>query len=151
LTGPPPIHAAMDSRSSPLGDVERASYLRGIELFNQHHFFEAHEVWEEIWRPSQGSRRNFYQGLIQCAVALEHYCRSNPRGVISLSRSYPHKFHGLPAIFLGMDVRGFVASMEEMLRPVTSARPLPERGKIQIDLSRAPLISIDLSGASSAC
>lgn len=151
MTGAPPIHASSDSRSSALNEVERASYLRGIELFNQHHFFEAHEVWEEIWRPAQGSRRNFYQGLIQCAVALEHYRRSNPRGVISLSRSYPRKFHGLPAIFLGLDVRGFVSSMEEMLRPITSATPLPERGKTQIDLSRAPSISIDLSDDRSSC
>ena len=24
-------------------------YLAGIRLFNDHDFFEAHEVWEEYW------------------------------------------------------------------------------------------------------
>ena len=28
-------------------------YLRGIELFNQHKFWESHEAWEEIWRASE--------------------------------------------------------------------------------------------------
>ena len=29
-------------------DTERKLYLDGIELFNAHEFFEAHEVWEDI-------------------------------------------------------------------------------------------------------
>jgi pimeloyl-ACP methyl ester carboxylesterase len=43
--------------------------------------FEAHEVWEEAWRPlPPGAERRSLQGLIQLAVALEHRRRGNPRG-----------------------------------------------------------------------
>src|SRR5204862_3513477 len=77
-------------------DLERKLYLEGIELFNDHEFFEAHETWEEIWHMAYGLKHQFYQGLIQCAVALEHYLRSNPRGVMSLYKSYQTKFKDVP-------------------------------------------------------
>src|SRR2546430_14042890 len=69
-------------------EEERKLYFEGIQLFNEHEFFEAHEVWEDIWHMAYGTKYEFYQGLIQCAVALEHYARSNPRGVVSLYDSY---------------------------------------------------------------
>ena len=132
----------MSSTSMPL-DLERKLYLQGIELFNEHEFFEAHETWEDIWHMAYGIKHDFYQGMIQAAVALEHYRRSNPRGVLSLHRSYPPKFRNVPERFMGLDVPKFLGAMEEVLRPVTTANPVPERGQIELDLARAPKISLE--------
>ncbi|MGC3968698.1 MAG: DUF309 domain-containing protein [Pirellulales bacterium] len=55
-------------------------YLKGIELFNTCEFFEAHEAWEELWQEHFGPDRKFYQGLIQAAVAVHHFCNGNIRG-----------------------------------------------------------------------
>ena len=63
-------------------ELERKLYYDGIHLFNEHEFFEAHETWEDIWHMAYGLKHEFYQGMIQAAVALEHYRRSNPRGVV---------------------------------------------------------------------
>jgi len=41
------------------------SYFEFIQLFNERHFFEAHEVLESLWREEKGSDRDFFQGLIQ--------------------------------------------------------------------------------------
>src|SRR5438105_1300203 len=98
-------------------DLERKLYYQGIQLFNEHEFFEAHETWEEIWHHACGLKHDFYQGMIQCAVALEHYRRSNPRGVLSLYNSYRPKFAKLPPVFMGLDIRTFLKSMHETLRP----------------------------------
>ena len=38
-------------------------YLAGIVLFNRGDYFEAHEVWEELWADSHGTERKFHQGL----------------------------------------------------------------------------------------
>src|ERR687894_832257 len=65
-------------------ELERKLYYDGITLFNEHEFFEAHEVWEDVWHMAYGLKHYYYQGLIQCTVALELYRRSNPRGVVSL-------------------------------------------------------------------
>ena len=66
-------------------------YLAGIEHFNTCDFFEAHEVWEELWTEYQGPSRKFYQGLIQVAVCLHHLGNGNTRGAKKLyfgSRGY---------------------------------------------------------------
>jgi len=124
-------------------ELEKKLYLDGIALFNDHEFFEAHEVWEDIWHEAYGTKFEFYQGMIQCAVALEHYARSNPRGVVSLYDSYRRHFKDVPDVFMGLNVKGFLAQMREALRPVLDADPLPARGAITLDLSTAPRIQLE--------
>src|ERR1051326_7414119 len=125
-----------------LPDVERKLYYDGIHLFNEHEFFEAHEVWEDAWHMAWGIKHDFYQGLIQCAVALEHYRRSNPRGVLSLYKSYQPKFAHVPDIFMGLDIKKFLTEMHAALRPVLDANPLSDRGQIDLDLSTTPKIQL---------
>src|SRR3954464_12608394 len=121
---------------------ERSIYLEGIRLFNEHEFFEAHETWEDCWNMAYGLKHEFYQGMIQCAVALEHYCRSNPRGVLSLFKSYNKKFANVPPMFMGLDVGAFLEKMRLVLSPVIEADPLPEKGEIQLDHARVPKIEL---------
>jgi hypothetical protein len=123
-------------------ELERKLYFDGIELFNAHEFFQAHEVWEDIWHEACGVKHEFYQGLIQCAVALEHYRRSNPRGVLSLFDSYRGKFRRVPPVFMGLDVNRFLEQMHAVLRPVLDARPTPQRGQIELDYARVPRIQL---------
>ena len=62
-------------------------YLAGIVLFNRGDFFEAHEVWESLWMETFTPEKKFYQGLIQAAVGLCHFCNGNGRGAIKLYKS----------------------------------------------------------------
>lgn len=124
---------------SPMpAEQERALYYAGIACFNAGEFFQAHERWEEVWHLVDGPKRRFYQGLIQCAVALEHYRRGNWRGVRSLARSYPGKFAGLPAVFLGLEIEPFLNQMRQVLRPVLEMPIPPEPGALELDLARSP-------------
>ena len=122
---------------------ERELYLEGIRLFNEHSFFEAHEVWEEIWVTAQGDRNRFYQGMIQCAVALEHYRRSNPRGVVSLRRTYAKHLAGLPPVYMGINLETFLAEMDAVLRPVTTSSVPLERGSITLDPATVPVLRLE--------
>ena len=123
--------------------LERKLYLEGIQLFNEHEYFDAHEAWEDVWHMAYGIKHDYYQGMIQCAVALEHYRRSNPRGVVSLYKSYRPKFENVPPKFMGLDVTNFLDQMREALRPVTDAEPLPEKGTIELDLTCVPKIALE--------
>jgi predicted metal-dependent hydrolase len=123
-------------------EEEKKLYYTGIQLFNEHEFFEAHEVWEDAWHMAYGTKYEFYQGLIQCAVALEHYARSNPRGVVSLYNTYRKHFKEVPETFMGLDVKSFLARMHDALRPVLEANPLPEKGQIQLDYNDLPKITL---------
>jgi uncharacterized protein len=133
----------MSTQASMPAELEKKLYLEGIELFNEHDFFEAHEMWEDVWHMAYGIKHDFYQGMIQAAVALEHYLRSNPRGVISLHKSYPPKFRNVPSQFMGLNVTRFLEAMEIALKPVILADPLPEKGDIELDLSSVPKISLE--------
>lgn len=89
-----------------------ASYLEGIRLFNEGRYWDAHEVWEEIWAPlpKDSDERLFYQGLIQIAAALLHRERARTnrersgRAALRCYRSGMEKLAGLPDRFLGMDL-----------------------------------------------
>ncbi|MCI0640570.1 MAG: DUF309 domain-containing protein [Gemmataceae bacterium] len=98
-------------------------YLAGIVLFNRGDFFEAHEVWEELWMETFGPEKSFYQGLIQAAVGLCHFCNGNLRGAVKLyhsSRDYMIK-HG--PVFLGLDLNRFWDDMEKCFAPLLTAQP----------------------------
>lgn len=59
---------------------KQQKFQRGIHHFNSCEFFEAHEVWEEIWLTEPEPEKTFLQGLIQIAAAFHHYCRGNSWG-----------------------------------------------------------------------
>jgi uncharacterized protein len=63
---------------------ESGQFRRGITLFNAGKFFEAHEVWEELWLEETLPEKTFLQGLIQVAAAFHHHLRGNSRGRRSL-------------------------------------------------------------------
>lgn len=74
-----------------MSDEYHPLYLQGIALFNEEDFFEAHEVWEELWTEIIGPDKKFYQGLIQAAVALLHFGNENlggARKVYESARKY---------------------------------------------------------------
>ncbi len=82
-------------------------YLEGIELFNAGRYFDAHEIWEEIWLRSSGATKLFYQMLIQAAVGLHHYERGNARGGRGMHKAVAGKIGQLPKIFMSLDVADF--------------------------------------------
>ena len=95
----------MDESYEPL-------YLKGIHEFNTCEFFEAHEVWEELWQDYQGPSRKFYQGLIQVAVCLHHFGNGNTRGARKLYHSSRNYLEAYRPRHLGLDVDKLIAEME---------------------------------------
>ena len=58
--------------------------LQGIREFNRGDWYECHETVEDLWIGSEGEVRDFYQGIIQLAVALHHWRNGNFGGAVSL-------------------------------------------------------------------
>jgi predicted metal-dependent hydrolase len=63
---------------------ETEKFRTGVALFNARKFFEAHEVWEELWLAAAEPEKTFLQGLIQLAAAFHHQGRRNLQGTQSL-------------------------------------------------------------------
>ena len=64
--------AALDGWSPHEGTSQTLALQKGALLFNQHLFFEVHEVLEAQWLQESGDVKQFLQGLIQIAVAFHH-------------------------------------------------------------------------------
>jgi len=116
-------------------------YLQGIEYFNECEFFEAHEVWEEVWQEYQGPSRRFYQGLIQVAVCLHHFGNGNVRGAKKLfhsSRGYLEKF---TPRHRGLDVEKLLRELEHCCEEILiSQEEIPQ---VEIVVDRIPEIHLD--------
>lgn len=69
-------------------------FQHGIELFNRQHFFECHEVLEELWKPERGPQRLFLQSIIHLAVAFYHHQQRNPAGTTRQLRKGLKKLAG---------------------------------------------------------
>ncbi len=63
---------------------EEDALERGLSLFNEGEFFEAHEVWEDWWRAADATEKLTIQGMIQVTVAMHHYVSGNLDGARSV-------------------------------------------------------------------
>src|ERR1700723_3702267 len=88
-------------------------YLAGIVLFNRGDFFEAHEVWESLWMETFSPEKQYYQGLIQAAVGLCHFCNGNVRGAVKLYHSSHDYMKRYGVLFMGLDLTAFWSQMDQ--------------------------------------
>ena len=100
-----------------MNDAEK--FKLGVADFNAGRFFEAHEVWEELWLAATEPEKTFLQGLIQVAAAFHHHGRRNARGTRSLLTAGIAKLAGCPDDFHGVaiaELRNDAERWIEMLR-----------------------------------
>ena len=117
-------------------------YLQGIAYFNACEFFEAHEVWEDLWKSYSGDLRLFYKGLIQAAVALHHFANGNIRGarkVYGSSRGYLEQYR---PTCVGMDVDKFLAEFDACFADVAATSE--QFPNIELNPELIPEIWLDL-------
>ncbi len=115
-------------------------YLEGIRYFNDCEFFEAHEVWEDLWADVQGEPRKFYQGLIQAAVCLHHFGNGNIRGARKLFHSSRKYLEPYGPSYLGMDVERFLEQMAHCCAEVVASDE--EFPNLEIDPEKIPEIHL---------
>lgn len=109
-------------------------YLEGIEHFNKCDFFEAHEVWEELWADTQGEPRRFYQGLIQVAVCLHHFGNGNIRGAKKLYFGCRGYLQDYQPKYQGLDLDKLLTQLESCCREILDSKEEFPRVEIVPDL-----------------
>lgn len=112
--------------------------LQGIEDFNAGRYFDAHEIWEEVWLRSSGDTKLFYQMLIQAAVGLHHYERGNARGARGMHANVIEKLGRLPSVFMSLDLadfsRQFKAALAELIDNNNESAPADDKHRPRIKL-----------------
>lgn len=100
-----------------------AGFLDGVRLFNQGHFFETHEVWEDIWRSAPAEERDFYQGMIHLTVALYQAGRANWGAAHSQLRRAAKRLERYEPNRGELDVRGLRDSVAEAVADLAAGAP----------------------------
>jgi len=114
--------------------ADNPQFLEGIRCFNCRAFFEAHEVWEDLWRDDQGPARRFYQGLIQLAVCLHHFRNGNTRGAKKLCLSGSAYLEPYRPAYLGLDLDRLLKELQVCCGELLSSQePIPTT-KLDLDL-----------------
>jgi hypothetical protein len=89
-------------------------YLYGIDLFNHGYYWEAHEVWEELWRACgrSGPAGTFLKALIGLAAAGFKVRVGNLQGVRRHAQRAARLFHETAMVigphgpsYMGLDLR----------------------------------------------
>lgn len=101
--------------SAQESELETRPYLEGIRLFNQGHYWHAHEQWEVCWLRSEEPDATFYKGIIQAAAALVHWQKGNLRGLRRNWEKARPKLVALPSSVHGLDLAALVHEMDRFV------------------------------------
>ncbi|MDR3572469.1 MAG: DUF309 domain-containing protein [Anaerolineaceae bacterium] len=83
--------------------------IEGLELFNAHEYFEAHESLETAWRQEPGPIRELYRGILQVSVAYYHLLRKNYAGARKVFQRCHRWLEPFPESCQGIDLANFKA------------------------------------------
>ncbi len=128
---------------------ENIDYLYGVDLYNFSYWWEAGEVWEGLWKRTEGDYKLFFQGLIQISISLlKRHVRKLP-GLRILStegrdklRQVFNKLDDPSGIFMGINLREYLTRLDEFFSPFFS-HTVSEQTYLQVTVK--PLIYLQVS------
>ena len=107
-------------------------FARGISLFNHGHFFEAHEVLEDVWRAAPVEQKKFLQGLVQLAVAFHHHSTGNHVGMRSVMERGIRNLGGQPDGFCGIKLAPLMQSLAGWREAMENGQKPPPLPRIEM-------------------
>ncbi len=81
---PPPAPASTVSSQPDCKGPLHPKAIEGLELFNNGHYWKAHEALEAAWREETDPIRELYRGILQAGVVYLHITRYNFAGAMKV-------------------------------------------------------------------
>ena len=119
-------------------------FLAGVEHFNDHEFWEAHEDWETVWLAAESDIDQFLQGLIQLAAAYHHLKRGTLRGGVRLFEAALRRLESFPDPYCGI-ARASAEAAARRHREWAVERIAAGEPEVRLDPAEFP--NIELIGA----
>lgn len=111
--------------------------LLAIRQFNERQWFECHETLEDLWLGEEGETRDFFQGILQIAVALHHWRNGNYGGAISLLTGGVAYLGRVPDACMWVDVARIIADADRLREALEK---LGRERMHELDPSLVPLL-----------
>ncbi|MEN9935537.1 MAG: hypothetical protein RLZZ387_2116 [Chloroflexota bacterium] len=96
-------------------DAHGTHFLEGLRLFNEGHYWHAHEQWEICWLAADTPDALFFKGIIQAAAALVHWQRGNPRGLRRNWEKGRPKLVAVAPQVTRIDLRALITEMDRFV------------------------------------
>lgn len=76
----------------------------GVNLFNDHDFFAAHDFFENLWINAENKDRLFFQGMVQLSVGGYHLLNMNYKGSLSQYQKGTTKLKNYIPVYKGIEL-----------------------------------------------
>ncbi len=118
--------------------IKEELFLKGLDSFNKHSFYDAHEYWEDLWSDYRLKDAKFIQGLIQLSVGYFHITNLNINGARGLLNKCLLKFELFRPKKRGIDIESIIISVKISLQNLDDINDISD-----FDWSIVPKITID--------
>ena len=95
--------------------IKEELFSKGLEAFNNHSFYDAHEYWEDLWSDYRLADAKFIQGLIQLAVGYFHISNDNKNGAQGLLNKCVPKLIEYRPEYRGIDIENILVAIDDTL------------------------------------
>lgn len=102
----------------------RQAYLAGIRLFNEQHYWHAHEQWEYCWLAADEPDATFFKAIIQAAAALVKWQQGNLQGLALNWAKSRSRLATLPPVLHGLDLVALRTAMDALVAEPQRSPPI---------------------------
>ena len=88
-------------------------FMKGIDSFNRHSFYDAHEFWEDLWSDYRLSDAKFIQALIGCWIF--HITNNNKNGALGLLNKCKPAFEMYKSIQRNINVDYILSQVDKSI------------------------------------
>lgn len=115
---------------------------RALERFNSGDWYEAHDLFEELWHETQGPSRPVLQGVLQIAVAHLHLERGNHHGATVLLGEGIGRLGRVEDDALGLDILTLKGLASDRLQRLQHGKSLKSCPPLQLCPASPPQPSV---------
>lgn len=125
-----------------MNDQDQDNFALGIEQFNQQNFYACHDTLEAVWLQCAPADKNFYQGILQIAVAHYHLSHHNWQGCVTLLGEGIRRLRAFRPVYQRINIETLLRESAALLSALQQVNPqdLPHWLAPELGHYRAPHI-----------
>ncbi|MBE9167334.1 DUF309 domain-containing protein [Pleurocapsales cyanobacterium LEGE 06147] len=98
-------------------------FWQAIAQFNEQQFYACHDTLEALWLEASETDKNFYQGILQIAVACYHLGNYNWRGAVILLGEGIKRLSDYQPVYEDIDVTNLLEESNRLLKGLQQIEP----------------------------
>jgi predicted metal-dependent hydrolase len=99
------------------------AFWQAIDQFNDQEFYACHDTLEALWLEASETDKNFYQGILQIAVACHHLGNYNWRGAVILLGEGIKRLSDYQPVYEDINVTNLLEDSVRLLKALQQIEP----------------------------